>query len=101
MLLPLVVDKAGMVQCNETTTLFSTTKSKVGRCLPCFVTALLLIFVVLLSSFFGVIVVASLSPYQLSPLISVLCQCLPVVLEVATSVVLQHLVILLHLLASC
>ena len=69
--------------------------------MPCFVTALLLIFVVLPSSFFGVIVVASLSPYQLSPLISVLCQCLPVVLEVAASVVLQHLVILLHLLASC
>ena len=57
MFLPLVVDKAGMhmVHCNETTTLFSATKSKVGCCLPCFVTALLLIFVVLLSSFFCVI----------------------------------------------
>ena len=42
MLLPLVVDKAGMVQCSEATALCSAKISNVG-CLPCFTTVLLLI----------------------------------------------------------
>ena len=100
MLLPLVVDKAGMVQCGEATTLFSAEMSVVC-CLPCFATMLLLINAVLLFGFLDVIHVVTLNPYPLPPFTPVLCQSLPTVLEAAASEVLQYLVIPPHPLASC
>ena len=63
MLLSLVVDKAGMVQCSEAAALFSAKMNSVGCCLPCFTTTLLLNFAALLFSFLDVVHVATLSLY--------------------------------------
>ena len=94
MFLSLVFDKSSMIQCNETITLFNIVKSKVEYC---FTTTLLLIFAVLLSSFFG----GQSRSISSSSTPSGLCQCPPVVLEVAASDVPHHLVIPPHLLTSC
>ena len=51
MLLPLVVDKTGLGQGGESTAYFIAVKGKDGCCVPCFTTAFLLIFAVLLNCF--------------------------------------------------
>ena len=50
-LLPLVVDKTGLGQSGESTAYFIAVKGKDRCCVPCFTTAFLLIFAVLLNCF--------------------------------------------------
>ena len=50
-LLSLVVDKTGLGQGSECTTYFIAVKGKDGCCLPCFMTAFLFFFAVLLICF--------------------------------------------------